>query len=74
MENTEFKNKNDYTCNAFMGSTKVNTMIYVNSIYGYIQYLEKNNIEWSVINIYTRRTSRFICRQYKNDFIVNKPK
>ena len=70
----EFKNKNDYSCTAYLGSTKVNFMKYVNSIYAYVQFLEKNNIDWSVINIYTRRTNRFICRQYKGDFIQNKPK
>lgn len=69
----EFKNKNDYTCVAFMGSEKVNTMIYVHGIYGYVQWLEKNNITWSVINIYSRRSSRFIKRQYKGDYVENRP-
>ena len=42
----EFKNKNDYTCSAYMGSNKVNTMIYVHSVYAYTKYLEKNNIDY----------------------------
>lgn len=70
----EFKNKNDYTCSAYMGSNKVNTMIYVHSVYAYTKYLEKNNIEWSVINIYSRRSKRFISRQYKSDFVIDRPK
>ncbi len=70
----EFKNDCDYTCTAYMGSDKVNTMIYVHSVYAYTKYLEKNNIGWSVINIYSRRSRRFISRQYKSDFVIDKPK
>lgn len=66
----EFKRKNDYSITAFQGSRKVNTMVYVHSISSYVKYLEKKRIEWSVINVYARRTRRFLKRFYKDRDII----
>ncbi len=66
----EFKKKNDYSIEAYMGSKKTNHMAFVHKITTYVAYLEKNNIEWSVINVYARRTKRFIRRFYKDRDII----
>ena len=59
------KRKNDFSCTAFQGSLKKNFMKYVHNIESYKQWLDKQNITWSVINIYNRRTHQFIQRIYK---------
>ncbi|HBH50230.1 MAG TPA: hypothetical protein DDX98_16415 [Bacteroidales bacterium] len=69
-EPTEFKRKNDYSITAYQGSRKVNTMVYVHSISSYVKYLEKRHINWSVINVYARRTRRFLKRYYKDRDII----
>lgn len=70
----EFKNKNDYSIEVYLGSKRVLALTFVHSIYKITLWLDKKNIEWSVINIYARRSRRFITRQYKKDYIVDKPK
>ena len=62
-----FKKKNDFRCTAFQGSRQTNFMAYVHSIGTYVDFLSKQNVEWSVINIYNRRSGQFIKRLYKND-------
>ena len=66
----EFKKKNDYTITAYLGSRKVNSMKYVHKITTYVAYLEKQGIEWSVINVYARRSERFLKRFYKGNDII----
>lgn len=69
----EFKHKNDFSCTAFQGSKKVGFMKYVNRISDYSNYLDSKGIQWSVINVYARRTERFITRYYQGNKIPNRP-
>lgn len=68
-EEKVFKNQSDFSCEAYQGSRKVNHMKFVGNIKSYIAFLERQQITWSVINIYARRTGDFIVRHYKGNQI-----
>jgi hypothetical protein len=68
------KNSNDYTVTAYQGSRKVNTMRFVHDVRSYAQWLDRNKLEWSVLNVYNRRNREFITRFYKGQNIDSKPK
>ena len=67
------KNRNDYSVTAYLGSKKVNSMKYVHNLISYVNWLDKNNLEWSVLNVYERRSGSFIRRFYKDDLLIAKP-
>ena len=69
----ERKNRNDYSVTAYCGSRKINSMKYVHNIISYTDWLAKNNLAWSVLNVYERRSGSFIRRFYKNDLLIAKP-
>ena len=69
----DLKRKNDYSCVAYQGSQKVGFMKYVHKITDYVSYLDKEKVEWSVINVYSRRSGEFIKRFYKDDVIPARP-
>jgi len=66
--------QNNYSCEAFQGSNRTNSMRYVHSITSYVKWLKDKGISWSVINVYNRRTSEFIRRYYKGDYIHSFPR
>lgn len=68
------KHKNDYTAVAYLGSRKVNVMRYVHDVRRYAQWLASHGVQWSVINVYNRRTREFITRFYSGQEIISKPK
>lgn len=68
-EDKVFKKQNDFSCEAYQGSRKVNHMKYVGNMKSYIEFLERKHITWSVINIYARRSGDFIKRHYKGNII-----
>lgn len=72
---SEFQNKNDYSVAIFNSSGFLVKMTYVNNIYRLCLWLETSKYkDWTYINIYARRTQRFIKRHYKGNFIEQKPK
>lgn len=70
----EFKNKNDYSIMIFNSDEFVLKWTYVHSLLSVVKYLQDKNIRWSHINVYARRSGRFIRRQYPDQVIINKPK
>lgn len=72
----EFQNKNDYSVIIFFEDKPPLKMAYVHSCYSLSQWLNrsKNYQSWSYMNVYARRTLRYIKRFYKNNFIEAKPK
>lgn len=68
------KNKNDYSAVAYQGSRRVNFMRYVHDVRRYVQWLAGRGIQWSVINVYDRRTREFVTRFYSGQEIISKPK
>lgn len=73
-------NKNDYSVTVYKFKDRMLYTKYVHNMYTYVQWLQKNNIEWTYLNIYERRTQKFISRFWKFDeqgntnFITPKPK
>lgn len=72
---SEFQNKNDYSvivfdCNGFLVKSS-----YVHDVYKYSLWLSGTKYaNWTYINVYARRSQRFIQRYYKGNFIPQKPK
>lgn len=50
-------------------------MVYVHSLYSLSQWLgtSTQHKDWHYMNVYARRTGRYINRYYKGNFIPNKP-
>lgn len=46
---------------------------FVKSIYYTHKYLEKIGYDYHYINIYNRKTGQYLCRQYFDKFVVDKP-
>lgn len=74
----EFQNKNDYSVIVFFDDGKPPLkMPYVHNCYACSQWLtrSKNYTNWLYMNVYARRTLRYIKRFYaNNNFIEAKPK
>jgi hypothetical protein len=69
----EFKNKNDYSVTVYFNSEKRLFTEFVHSIYAYSQWLNKQNISWSYLLVYVRRTRTILCYYRNGDFIDSKP-
>ena len=73
----EFKNDNDYSIIIF---DKENNFIakykYSHTVFSFVRgFVTENFPKWYYVNVYVRRTGRFLKRYYRNDnFIPNKPK
>lgn len=74
----EFRNKNDYSVIIFFEDKekKPFKMEFVHSLYSLTQWLSKSPKfnDWHYINVYVRRSGRYINRYYKGNFIPNKPR
>lgn len=46
---------------------------FVKSIYYMHKYLQKIDYDYYYMNIYVRKTQKYIARQYFDNFIVDKP-
>lgn len=71
----EFKNDNDYTITVFKGKTMIKSWQFVHNLYSAKMNLNRICPEWEYMNVYARRTRRFIGRFYANaSYIPQKPK
>ena len=72
---SEFKNKNDYSVTVFSATGFLIKISFANDMYKLSKWLDESKFkEWHYMNVYARRTNRYICRIYKGKFIVAKPK
>ncbi len=74
--NQEFKNKNDYSVIVFENNRFLCKYTYVGNLYKFVLFLEKTYQfkNWTAMNVYVRRSGRFL-KQYRNgDFIPPKPR
>ena len=64
-----------YYCVVFHKDKTKHPFIYefVKSIYWLHKTLEKNGVDYWYINIYNRKTRVYLCRQYFDKFIIDKP-
>ena len=70
---SEFKNKNDYSVTVFLNNEKRLFSEYVNSVFSYTQWLQKQSIAWDYILVYVRRSRAILCYYKNGDFIDSKP-
>jgi len=70
---SEFKNKNDYSVTVFLNKEKRLFSEYVNSVFSYTQWLDKQAITWDYILVYVRRSRAVLCYYRNGDFIDSKP-
>lgn len=75
--NHEFKKKNDYTIIIFYEDKRAPfKMVYVHNCYDTSKWLNtsQNHQNWLYMNVYVRRSGRYLQRFYKNRFIAPFPK
>jgi hypothetical protein len=67
----EFKNKNDYTVTIWNGSQYLGKMEYVHNLYAASLWLSASQryATWTYINVYARRSGRYLSRLYRGNFI-----
>ena len=73
----EFKNRNDYSFSVFdQKNVFLYKKDYSDNIYRDCLWLSSsdNFKSWFYINVYARRTGRFLARYYRNNYIPQKPK
>ena len=68
----EFKKKNDYSVSTYQGSKKGPSFPHVHKLSSLVKWLDQINIEWSVLNVYSRRSGDFLRRFYKDDMIPDR--
>lgn len=67
----EFKNKNDYTITIWNGRNRLGKMVFVHNLYAASLWLSNSRtyVSWTYINVYARRSGRYLGRFYKGNFI-----
>jgi len=69
----EFKKKNDYSVTFFFNGRSPLKWDYVNSVYKATQDVKSysGGSSWIYVNVYSRRSKRFLKRFYPSDNIYN---
>jgi len=72
----EFKNDNDYSVSVFSGTEFLVKMSFTHSPKDAEKWLNSSYKykDWEYMNVYARRSGRFLGRFYKGNFIPYKPK
>jgi len=72
----EFKNKNDYSVSVFSGTGFLVKVQFCNDLGTLQKWLDSSYKykDWKYINVYARRSGRFLGRFYKGNFMPFKPK
>lgn len=72
----EFQNKNDYSCIVFDSAGFLCKYTFVGDLYKFSQFLNTHERfrNWTAINVYVRRSGRFMMQVKKGDFVVAKPR
>ena len=64
------KKKNDYSAIVFLDNEKtVKKWEFVHKLNGFSMFLEKSHPTWDYMNVYERRTRKYLKRFKKGDFI-----
>lgn len=69
----EFKRQNDYSVSVFDAHGFLAKYQYVGNLYKFSQFLENKYPTWSYINVYARRSGRYLIRFYRGNFITPYP-
>lgn len=63
--------KNDYTCIVYFPDNTFKKWTYVHGLYGFAIFLESKHPTWLYVNVYDRRTTKFLQRLNKGTYIPN---
>jgi len=64
------KHKNDYSCVVFFeNSNNVKKWTFVHNLTKFALFLSINHARWSYVNVYERRTGKYLRRYIKGNFI-----
>ncbi|WP_091263164.1 hypothetical protein [Gillisia sp. Hel1_33_143] len=64
------KKKNDYSVIVyFEDGTKPKKWTYVDKLNGFSMFLHKSHSTWKYMNVYNRRSAKYIRRFYRDSFI-----
>jgi hypothetical protein len=63
------KHKNDYSCIAFFESGKPKKWQYVHKLDGFVKFLNQKHQGWKYLNVYERRTGKYLKRFYPGNHI-----
>ena len=72
----EFQNKNDYSVSAFSRSGFLCKYSFVGNVFKLAVFLSNHPdfAQWERLNVYARRSGRFIKQYKKGDYIDQKPR
>lgn len=72
----EFQNKNDYSISAFSADGFLCKYVYFHSVTDFVKFLDSHERfhTWITINVYSRRSGRFIGQFRKGQMIPPKPR
>ena len=62
-------NKNDYTCVVFYTNDKPKKWEFVHALTKFVSFLNDKHSGWKYINIYERRTGKYLKRFYPSNII-----
>ena len=67
----EFKRQNDYSVSIFGANGFLAKYNYVGNLYKFTLFLNENPKfrEWVYINVYARRSGRYLMRFYNGDYV-----
>ena len=63
------QHKNDYSCIAFFESGKPKKWQYVHKLDGFVRFLNQKHQGWKYLNVYERRTGKYLKRFYPGSII-----
>jgi hypothetical protein len=63
------KRKNDYSAVVFLSTGEVKKWSYVGKLNGFAKFLDSKHSEWLYMNVYDRRTRKYLKRFYKGNSV-----
>ena len=63
------KHKNEHSCIAIFPDGKAKKWSYVHKLSGFIKLLNEKHQGWQYVNIYDRRTAKYLKRFYPGDLV-----
>ena len=61
--------KNDYTCIVFYRDAKPKKWRFVHGLKGFASFLSDKHSSWKYMNVYERRSGKYLKRFYKGNLI-----
>ncbi|MBN2747566.1 MAG: hypothetical protein JXR34_12635 [Bacteroidales bacterium] len=63
------QHKNDYSVVVFLSTGEVKKWSFVHKLNGFVQFLDNKHSDWLYMNVYDRRSRKYLKRFYKGNSI-----